>query len=90
LGDTLGGDDFGYQQVEAEVSLGPALACLGDRDRTVVILRFYGNLTQAEIAVRHGISQMHVSRLVTRSLLRLRDQIDPETLRSSVRDGGLS
>jgi RNA polymerase sigma-B factor len=41
-------------------------------------LRFYGNLTQAEIGQRLGISQMHVSRLLTRALTYLRDQLTGE------------
>lgn len=53
-------------------SLNPLLTELPDRERRIVLLRFYGNLTQSQIAVRFGISQMHVSRLLSRSLARLR------------------
>jgi RNA polymerase sigma factor (sigma-70 family) len=48
------------------------------REQRILILRFYGNLTQDEIARRLGISQMHVSRLQARALARLRDLLlDP-------------
>ncbi|GIM89679.1 SigB/SigF/SigG family RNA polymerase sigma factor [Paractinoplanes toevensis] len=79
LGDTLGDEDHEYDLVEARVALGPAMAAvLDERERTILTLRFYGNLSQAEIAGRVGISQMHVSRLVARSLRRLRHEMDPE------------
>ena len=41
----------------------------------MLTMRFYGNLTQAEIGERLGVSQMHVSRLLTRALGYLRDQL---------------
>ena len=44
------------------------LSTLSERDRTIVTLRFFENLTQSEIAERVGISQMHVSRLLARAL----------------------
>jgi RNA polymerase sigma-B factor len=72
LGDTLSGDEHGYDLVDARAALGPAMAVLDDRDRQILALRFYGNFTQAEIADRVGLSQMHVSRLIRRSLCRLR------------------
>jgi RNA polymerase sigma-B factor len=52
--------------------LRPLLSRLPERDRTIVLLRFWGNKTQTEIAEEIGISQMHVSRLLSRSLARLR------------------
>ncbi|GAA4573085.1 hypothetical protein GCM10023176_37350 [Micromonospora coerulea] len=72
LGDTLGADDHGFDLVEIRVALGPALATLPERDRRILSLRFHGNLTQAQIADRIGVSQMHVSRLITRALASLR------------------
>ena len=45
------------------------------REQRILTMRFYGNLTQAEIGQRLGISQMHVSRLLTRALGYLRDQL---------------
>jgi RNA polymerase sigma-B factor len=75
LGDTLGGEDTEYELAELRVSLGPALATLDERERTIVALRFHGNLTQSQIAERVGVSQMHVSRLLARALTKLRDQL---------------
>ncbi|GIF00425.1 RNA polymerase sigma factor SigF [Paractinoplanes rishiriensis] len=76
LGDTLGGEDAGFEIAELRVALGPALASLDEREQKIISLRFYGNLTQSEIAQQIGISQMHVSRLLTRALAKLRKQID--------------
>jgi RNA polymerase sigma-B factor len=78
LGDTLGANDHEYEMVEGRASLERAMSLLEDRDQTILILRFYGNHTQAEIAGRLGISQMHVSRLLTRSLGRLRRALAPD------------
>ncbi len=52
----------------------PLVAALPERQQTVLMLRFFGNMTQTQIAKRLGISQMHVSRLLARSLATLRDQ----------------
>ncbi|GAA2700682.1 SigB/SigF/SigG family RNA polymerase sigma factor [Actinoplanes palleronii] len=72
LGDTLGTAESGFDEADLRLTLGPALAGLDERDRKIVVLRFYGSQTQAEIAAQLGISQMHVSRLLTRALLKLR------------------
>jgi RNA polymerase sigma-B factor len=48
------------------------LAALPARERAILMMRFYGNMTQSDIAERIGISQMHVSRLLTRTLTQLR------------------
>ncbi|WP_030434771.1 SigB/SigF/SigG family RNA polymerase sigma factor [Actinoplanes subtropicus] len=76
LGDTLGGEDAGFELAELRIALGPALASLDEREQKIVCLRFYGNLTQSEIARQVGVSQMHVSRLLGRSLAKLRAKID--------------
>jgi RNA polymerase sigma-B factor len=68
----VGEEDGRYELVEYEASLAPALQALPDRDRLVLQLRFVEDLTQAEIADRIGVSQMHVSRIIRRSLDRLR------------------
>ena len=73
LGDTLGGDDHGFELTELRVALGPALAGLDEREQKILSLRFYGNLTQTEIAEQVGVSQMHVSRLLTQALHTLRE-----------------
>ena len=76
LGDTLGGDDREYELADLRVALGPALATLDEREQRILTLRFYGNLTQSQIAEKVGISQMHVSRLLTKALGKLRGQLD--------------
>jgi RNA polymerase sigma-B factor len=48
---------------------------LPERDRRVLQLRFYGNMSRAQIAARIGVSQMHVSRLLNRTLSRLREDL---------------
>ncbi|SCF09145.1 RNA polymerase, sigma 28 subunit, SigD/FliA/WhiG [Micromonospora viridifaciens] len=75
LGDTLGTEDNEYELAELRASLGPALATLDEREQKILTLRFYGNLTQSEIAARVGVSQMHVSRLLARALAKLRGQL---------------
>ena len=62
-------------QIENREALRPLLAALPERERTVLLLRFFESLTQTQIAERVGISQMHVSRLLAKSLARLRDQL---------------
>jgi RNA polymerase sigma-B factor len=73
--DTLGDIDLSLVQIENREALRPLLAALPDRERTVLLLRFSESLTQTQIAERVGISQMHVSRLLAKSLARLRDQL---------------
>jgi RNA polymerase sigma-B factor len=75
LGDTLGGRDHGYDLVELNVALPPAMACLTDRERRIIAMRFYGNLTQAAIAEQIGVSQMHISRILAGALVKLRKQL---------------
>jgi RNA polymerase sigma-B factor len=69
--DTLGGDEPGYELVELGEALRGTLDALPARDRLILRLRFERDMTQAEIAGCLGISQMHVSRLLRRSLNRL-------------------
>ena len=68
---TLGEEDPGYELVELGEALEGTLAALPARERLILRLRFERDLTQAEIANAMGISQMHVSRLLRRSLDRL-------------------
>ncbi|MET8278553.1 SigB/SigF/SigG family RNA polymerase sigma factor [Micromonospora sp. NPDC005174] len=75
LGDTLGEHDHEFDLVDLRVALGPALATLPERERRILSLRFHGNLTQAQIAEQIGVSQMHVSRLLTRALVTLRGHL---------------
>src|ERR1700741_387482 len=75
IADTLGDVDAGLDQIENRESLRPLLEALPERERTVLVLRFFESMTQTQIADRVGISQMHVSRLLSKSLARLRDQL---------------
>jgi RNA polymerase sigma-B factor len=75
IADTLGDVDTGLDQIENREALRPLLAALPERERQVLLLRFFESLTQTQIAERVGISQMHVSRLLAKSLARLRDQL---------------
>jgi RNA polymerase sigma-B factor len=72
LTDRIGERDERLEMVELAASVAPALAALSDRDRLILRLRFIEDLTQQEIAERVGCSQMQVSRLLRRSLARLR------------------
>jgi RNA polymerase sigma-B factor len=76
LGDTLGGVDPEFELAELRVALGPALAALDEREQRILTLRFYGNLTQSQIAEQVGVSQMHVSRLLAKALAKLRGRLD--------------
>jgi RNA polymerase sigma-B factor len=76
IADTLGDVDLNLDQIENRESLRPLLASLPDRERQVLLLRFFESMTQTQIAERVGISQMHVSRLLAKSLARLRDQLE--------------
>ena len=75
LTETLGTYDSNLDRIENHEALRPLLDALPDRERTVVVLRFFESLTQSQIAERVGISQMHVSRLLARTLARLRDEL---------------
>ena len=70
--DQLGEEDEHLENLEYRASLAPEMAKLPERDRTILYLRFFKGLTQSEIADRLGISQMHVSRLLNRTLSHLR------------------
>ncbi|MFB6398627.1 SigB/SigF/SigG family RNA polymerase sigma factor [Polymorphospora lycopeni] len=68
----VGDVDPGYAAVDDHLTLRPLFAALPARDRRILTMRFFGDLTQAQIATRVGLSQMHVSRLLKRALARLR------------------
>ena len=76
--DVLGDEDEGYEEVERRVLLRDGMSGLADREREIVHLRFFEGLTQREIATRIGISQMHVSRLIRRSLDEMRNTLEVE------------
>ena len=69
---TLGEEDPSMEEVEHRVALSPLIEKLPERQQKILHLRFFEGLTQSEIASRLGISQMHVSRLLARSLAQLR------------------
>jgi RNA polymerase sigma-B factor len=75
LADRLGDADVELDQVEYRETLLPLLDELSERDRTIVMLRFFGNQTQTQIAEAVGISQMHVSRLLMQILAHLRHRM---------------
>jgi RNA polymerase sigma-B factor len=74
----LGVIDGDLSLVEDREALYPALAQLPEREASIVVMRFFGNLTQTQIAERVGISQMHVSRLLASSLRTLRTILNGE------------
>ena len=76
LSSQLGSEDQNLIDSEHRVTLSPLIAQFPARERTILHLRFFEGLTQSEIAGRLGISQMHVSRLLARSLAQLRSQAD--------------
>ena len=92
LDDMLTGDDTGpalegvigkadaeLDRVEYRTTLAPLLEQLPERERTILKLRFFGGMTQSQIAERVGLSQMHVSRLLSRTLVALRSQLRDDT-----------
>lgn len=78
VGELVGDADAELDRVDYRESLRPLLSELAPRERTIVMLRFFGNQTQTQIADQVGISQMHVSRLLSQTLSRLRDRLDPD------------
>lgn len=70
--DLVGGPDPAMDTVEDRESLRPLLAALPSRERRIIGMRYYENLTQSQIAAQVGVSQMHVSRLLSRSLTAMR------------------
>jgi RNA polymerase sigma-B factor len=73
LTEFIGAEDPGMELVENFHALAPLIAGLAERDRLILHLRFVEELTQAEIGRRLGMSQMHVSRLLSRIVARLRE-----------------
>jgi RNA polymerase sigma-B factor len=75
VADSLGSEDEALEGVEYRESLKPLLEQLPPREKKILLLRFFGNMTQSQIAEEIGISQMHVSRLLARTLEQLRAQL---------------
>ena len=78
LASQLGEDDQALVDSEHRMALSPLIARFPARERTILHLRFFEGLTQSEIASRLGISQMHVSRLLARSLAQLRSSAEED------------
>jgi RNA polymerase sigma-B factor len=78
LMDMLGGQDKTLREIETFGDLRTALELLGPREREVIALRFFDEMSQAKIAIKLNISQMHVSRLQQRALKRLREMLSDD------------
>lgn len=74
-GDRLGEEEEAFELLEGWTSVAPAIRELPRRERTILYLRFFRGLTQTQIAEELGISQMHVSRLLSRTLEELRRSV---------------
>ncbi len=88
LGDLLGEEDAGYAQTVDMEAIAQHWGELPHREQQILIMRFYGNHTQQEVAARLGISQMHVSRLQARALTRLRELLLDSDAESPARSEG--
>jgi RNA polymerase sigma-B factor len=73
--DTMGATDDELDHVEIRESIRPLIEALPPREKQILLLRFFRQMTQSQIAAEVGISQMHVSRLLTRTLAELRESI---------------
>jgi len=76
--ESIGTEEHAYEVSEDRAVLAPGFRVLDDRERKILHLRFFKGLTQSQIAQQVGISQMHVSRLIRRSLEKIRDEIAAE------------
>jgi RNA polymerase sigma-B factor len=90
LADTLGTEEHGFAVAEDRATLLHLMRSLTERERKVLCLRFLEDLTQAEIGERIGVSQMQVSRIIRRSLERLREYAAARETRppTAARSGG--
>jgi RNA polymerase sigma-B factor len=75
LAETIGAEDSALEFVENHETLAPLLQELPERERKILGLRYFGDMTQTQIAEEVGISQMHVSRLLNRTLNELREEL---------------
>jgi RNA polymerase sigma-B factor len=76
--ESIGTEEHQYEVSEDRAVLAPGFRVLDERERKILHLRFFEGLTQSQIAQQIGISQMHVSRLIRRSLEKIRDEIAAE------------
>lgn len=75
IAERIGDLDANVERVVDVETVRPLLAALPERERAVIVMRFFENMTQSQIAEQIGLSQMHVSRLLSRTLATLRDQV---------------
>lgn len=73
--ESLGADDEALAHVEVRESIKPLIELLPQRERRILLLRFFKGMTQTQIAEEIGVSQMHVSRLLSRTLAQLRSEL---------------
>ncbi|MEO5662809.1 MAG: RNA polymerase sigma factor SigF [Nocardioides sp.] len=76
--DSLGVDDHNLEHVDIRESIKPLLEGLDPREKRILLLRFFKNMTQSQIAEEIGVSQMHVSRLLTKTLKQLRESLEQD------------
>ena len=76
--DVLGVEDHNLAHVEIRESLKPLLEGLDPREKRILLLRFFKNMTQSQIADEIGVSQMHVSRLLNKTLKQLRTSLEQD------------
>jgi len=79
LGELIGDEDKSFDMVVDREALKPLLARLSARDKQILLMRFFRNMTQSQIGEELGVSQMQVSRLLTRILGELREGLDEES-----------
>jgi RNA polymerase sigma-B factor len=87
VGDLLGRVDTALETAQYRQELRAALAELPERERTILVLRFFEDMTQTQIAAQMGISQMRVSRLLTQTLETLRNCLDTELVETNASTG---
>jgi len=73
--DTVGGVDCEFDRINDLETVKPLLAALSERQRTVLYLRFFGSMTQSQIAEKIGVSQIQVSRILEQTLRKIREQL---------------
>jgi RNA polymerase sigma-B factor len=86
--ESIGSEEHQYEVSENRAVLAPGFRALDERERMILQLRFFDGLTQSQIAQQVGISQMHVSRLIRRSLEKIREEIGSDEETSARASGG--
>ncbi|MFW6691210.1 SigB/SigF/SigG family RNA polymerase sigma factor [Streptomyces sp. MAR4 CNX-425] len=88
LADTVGGTEPAFDQAVDREAVRPHLEGLPDREREILYLRFFRDMTQSSIAERLGISQMHVSRLISRTCERVCERVEADRAAGTARGAG--